>query len=337
MAILNEAQNRAISEATFKKTAERGIRHAIQNAPYIKKTLKDLRKEIEAEVPKPAIVVSAGPSLKRRNSIEVIKKSDFKGYIVSVDGSLGQCLRKGLIPDFVVTVDPCYPYRMIRWFGDPQLRQRQPDDYFKHQDLDGDLNENEESLNEELVRLVNHHGPKIKVVISTGSNPEVTHRCLEAGMQLYWWNPLYDDFEKEDSISRQIYETNKVPCMVTGGNVGGSAWVFVYAVLESPEIILVGLDNSYPPGATVVNTQYFEYLKGIFPEEPEKGLCRVYNPYLKETWTTDPAYSWYNDIFLYMLSHSKSNTYNCTEGGILFGDGIEFIPLNEGLRRVENG
>ncbi len=334
---LNEQQIQLISDVTLKKTAEIGMDHARKNTPYIRNTIKDLKEQLVENEQKSSIIISAGPSLHRNESIELIKNSDFKGYIVAVDGSLGQCLRNGLIPDFLVTVDPHWLNRMIRWFGDPKLSERPEDDYFQRQDLDPELNTDELARNEELIELVNCYGPKIKTIISTCINPEITERCLSAGMELYWWNPLYDDYEKEDSISRKVFQFNKIPCMVTGGNVGTSAWVFSHSVLESKDVVVVGMDNSYPPGTKVINTQYYEFLMEVFPEKPETGLIEVYNPYLKETWITDMAYCWYNEIFLKMAPLASCKTYNCTEGGILFGDGVEFIPLSAGLKRTTNG
>ncbi len=331
--MLNEQELKLISDATFRKTADIGFKHAKENLPYIKKTIRAIEKEFGCKTLKPALLISAGPSLHRKKSIETIKKSGFNGYIITVDGSLGHCLRNGLVPDFVVTVDPENPYshRIIRWFGDPRLKERPKDDYFQRQDLDPALNKDEEARNEELLRLVDHYGHRIKVIISTSVSPEITRRCLDAGMELFWWNPIYDDYEKEDSITKKLFELNKVPCMVTGGNIGSSAWVFSHTMLKSPVIVMVGMDFSYPPGTNVRNTQYYDILKEITSNDPELGLIEVYNPFLNETWITDPAYYWYQQSFLQMSLQAPVKTYNCTEGGILFGEGIQFCSLSQTL------
>ena len=57
-------------------------------------------------------------------------------------------------------------------------------------------------------------------MISTSAHPDVTKRCVESQMDLYWWNPIYDDYESPDSITRKLFEKNRIPCMTTGGNVG---------------------------------------------------------------------------------------------------------------------
>ena len=328
--MLSEKQLKTLSDVTFKKTASIGLKHAQENVPYDKRTVKDLKKSVDVKKGDVSLVISAGPSLHKRKSLDTVKSTTFNGNIVAVDGSLGHCLRSGIVPDYVITVDP-HPDRIIRWFGDPRLAERPEDDYFRRQDLDPALNRDEIARNHELIDLVNEHGPHIKVIISTSVNPEITRRCMDAGMELFWWNPIYDDYEEEDSLTRQIYQMNKVPCMATGGNCGTSAWVFSHAVLESRATILVGMDLSYPPGTNVVNTQYYEILLEFMPDGPEKGLIEVTNPYLKETWLTDPAYYWYTTNFLNMAKDAFCKTYNCTEGGILFGEGVEFAPLRETL------
>ncbi len=334
MMMFSEEQFRLLSEATLRKTASLGLKHARENLPYLGKTIKDLQRELQREKKKQALVISAGPSLHKRRSIETIKRSSFRGYIISADGAFGHCLRNGLVPDFVLTVDPD-PHRIIRWFGDPHLQDRPEDDYFRRQDLDPALNKDEITKNEELLALVNRFGPQVKLIIATSVTPEIARRGKEAGMELYWWNPLYDDYEKPDSVSRQVFKLNRVPCMVTGGNVGTSAWVFAQSILQCTDVIVVGMDCSYPPGTKVENTQYYEHLQAIFPDDPAKGLVQIHNPHLNETWITDPGYYWYAQIFLQLAKMAPGRTYNCTEGGIIFGEGIEFRNLADVLAELK--
>jgi hypothetical protein len=325
---LTEKGLETIAQATLRNTREIGFNHAQKNLIYIKKTIKDLEQEIKDEPPKPALVISAGPSLHRRKSLEAISQTGFAGHTVAVDGSLGHCLRNGVVPEYVITVDPD-PHRIIRWFGDPRLEERPEDDYFRRQDLDPALNTDEVARNNELIELVNYYGHMIKVIISSSVSPEIAQRCLEANMDLYWWNPIYDDFDNSNSLTRKIYKLNGAPCMVTGGNVGTSAWVFSHTILKSPLVFMVGMDFSYPPDTKVMNTQYYEVLKDIYPDNPESGLIKIYNPFLNETWITDPAYYWYNHNFLKIAPKARCKTYNCTEGGILFGEGVGFIKPSE--------
>lgn len=328
MSTLGERLAEEIGELTLRKTAEVGLGHARANLPYIRKTIRDVTPDgVES-----GIVLSAGPSLHRRNPAQQITQSGYRGTIVATDGALGYCLRNGIVPQFVVSVDP-HPDRIVRWFGDPDLRNRSADDYFQRQDLDPSFYENERRYNRELIDLVDRHGPKIRAILATSASPSVTRRCAQAGMELFWWNPLYDDHEQEASYSRQVYDLTGAPCMVTGGNTGSSAWVFALAVLKIQAVALVGMDLGYPPSLPIQNTQYYKELSETFGDRIEEAFIQVHNPYLNETWYADPTYYWYRQIFLEMVKHAPGETYNCTEGGILFGSGIRFVPLAEFLNQ----
>ena len=99
---------------------------------------------------------------------------------------------------------------------------------------------------------------------------------------------------------------------------------------------MVGMDFSYPPDTDVYNTQYFKIFEELFPDAPESGLFKVENPALGETWVTDPAYYWYRKCFLEMVGHAPGHTINCTEGGILFGENIEWCSLRSALQQINS-
>ena len=319
-----------ISGATFNKCYKIGLKHAKENAPFIKKTILDLKSE--AKSADSALVFSAGPSLHAKDPARHLGSSNYGGKIVCADGALYYCLRNGIIPDYVVSVDP-HPDRIVRFFGDSKLKKAPRDDYFRRQDLDPGFNKNEIKRNKEVLDLVNKHGRKMKAIISTSVTPKITRRCLEAGMELYWWNPIYDDYADKASITRKIFNITKAPCMSTGGNVGTSAWVFANAILGAKKIALLGMDLSYAPGTPFERTQYYHELKEVFKKRIADGFIKIYNPHLNETWYTDPAYYWYRENFLKLAATVDSVTYNCTEGGILFGKGIEFLGFRKFLKR----
>ncbi len=318
----------AIAAATYRKTREPGLRHAEGNLPYIARTIRDL--DLDGLRGRSAIVVAAGPSLHGHETARRIRAARYPGVVVAADGALGYCLRNGLVPTFVVSLDP-HPTRIVRWFGDPELESRLPDDYFRRQDLDPHLGRNEADRNRELLALVNHHGPGVNAILSTSVAPTVTRRVLQAGMPIYWWNPIYDDWDKPNSHTRQIFEMNRVPCMVTGGNCGTAAWVFVSAVLGCARVAVVGMDLSYPPGTPLTSTQYYTELCDLYGDRVAEAYIQVWNPYLQETWFTDPTYWWYRESFLELAAQSPSTTYNCTEGGLLFGDAVQWMSLDDFL------
>ena len=328
---LNETELALIGQATFKKTAEIGFRHAQENLPYIQRSILEVPKPAPAKGPS-AIAMSAGPSLHRQFTIQRMMAHGYKGTVVVADGALGYCLRNGLVPDYVVTVDP-HPTWIIRWFGDPDLATRPDDDYFRRQDLDPAWNSRERERNEELIALVNEHGSKIKVIIATCVSPNVTRRCLQAKMPLYWWNPICDDYEEPGSHTQRLFNLTGMPCMVTGGNCGASAWIFAKAILERDPVGMVGMDLGYAPGTPLEKTQYYHELIKFYPEERlEEAYIQMHNPHLDETWFTDPTYYWYRQCFLQMVQQSGWTGYNCTEGGTLFGEGIEWIALDQFIK-----
>ncbi len=44
-----------------------------------------------------------------------------------------------------------------------------------------------------------------------------------------------DDPTQTGSLTRRLYEMNKLPCMNTGGNVGTTAWIFANSI----ELLLI--------------------------------------------------------------------------------------------------
>ena len=242
---LTKKQLDVMAEAAMRYTGERSLENTKDNVPYIKKTILDLVPE-KADPQSAAIVVSAGPSLYKQNPAEIIKEMGFEGKIIAVDAALGYCVRNEFIPDYVVSVDPHRSY-IMRWYGDPDLDKREKTDYFKRQELDPTLRTDEEKKNRNQIALVNKYGHRIKAIIAASVANGVALRCMDAGMDLYWWNPIYDDWEKPGSLTKKVFELNKVPCMVGGGNVGTSAWIFAYTILNIKHVALVGMDFSYPP------------------------------------------------------------------------------------------
>lgn len=86
---------------------KRFIKNALFNARYLKDSnrLQDFKDDFRTDIP--AIIVAAGPSL--RKNIEYLKKVKGKAYIFVVDRVLDYVLDEGLEPDFIVTIDPMKP------------------------------------------------------------------------------------------------------------------------------------------------------------------------------------------------------------------------------------
>jgi hypothetical protein len=315
-----------LQAATFDRIAGVGLENAAANRPRIDHSILEL-----AEVPigegETAVVIGAGPSLHRRDSLTRLRKSGFAGTIVAVDGALGSCLRADVVPHVVVSVDP-HRERIVRWFGDPALTAAPSDDYFRRQEMDPAVAADEVAANRALIALVNAHGARMRAAVATSAAPAVVARCQAAGIAMYWWNPMYDDYEQADSVSRRLFEANGLPCLNGGGNVGTAAWVIAHAVLAKRRVALLGIDFSYPPGTPYTRTQYYPELREMLGDAYEQAYVKTDNPF-GETWMCDPAYWWFRGVFLEMAREANCRTVNCTEGGILFGDPIEVASIEE--------
>ena len=143
---------------------------------------------------------------------------------------------------------------------------------------------------------------------------------------------MLDDPDIPNSISRELVRQNGLPCVNAGGNVGTSAWMMAGAVLGKKNVAITGMDFSYYSGTPYVNTQYYREAVNLVGEKNlDTIFMRVWNTYLNKWFFTDPAYMWYREAFLEMAADADYETYNCTEGGILFSESVEFISLQEFL------
>lgn len=326
-----------IPQIGLKEYATQLFEHAEANRPHISRTLRDLPPLTGAKA-RSGVVISAGPSVHRRRSIQRLVEARYQGAVICVDGSYVACLKAGLIPDFVFTMDPGVK-RMVRWFGDPDFEENsRGDDYFDRQDLDVEFRKNSLAQNSANIELVNRHAPATKAVASSVLAGNVTRRIKEAGFDIYWWNPLVDNPHAPDSMTRRLFEINPLPCLNTGGNVGTAAWVFASMYLKLPRLAMVGMDYGYYIDTPLSCTQTYHEL--VHRNGGEQGLEKFFiqheYPGTGEKYYTDPVYYWYRDGFLDMARKSKRTTYNCTEGGTLHGENIECVPLDAFLAG-ENG
>ncbi len=281
-----------------------------------------------------AIVVAAGPSVARQDPATQIRDLGFDGTIVATESSMYYLLRNGIVPHLVVTLDP-HATRIVRWFGDPALDESkiESDDYFRRQDMDSDF-ARELAVNREVLRLINQYGPQMRIALATSASQAVVDRVLTTGMDIYWWNPMFDDPAQSGSLTRELQNLNGFPAINAGGNVGSASWMIADAVLGLQDVALVGVDFSYYDDTPRTKTQYYhEAVNLVGAENLDAVYVRIFNPHIGRWFYTDPAYLWYREAFLEMARDATGRIYNCTEGGILFGDNIEFTSLKSFLQQ----
>lgn len=288
------------------------LENAKRNAPHVARSIREIARDT-----RPAIVVSAGPSLYRENILRRLR--DFHGIVIACDGAYIQCLKAGIVPDWVITIDP-HPTRIVRWFGDPDWEKNsEHDDYFKRQDLALDFRADSIRANAENIKAVDDAPAKLVISVTAPANMV----ARTSRMERFWFAPLVDNPD-EEGITRSICAETGLPALNTGGTVGTAAWVFAHQILESSRIAVVGMDFGYYLDTPLEKTQSWHMLKG----DPE-----MY-PRMRGFWGehfTDPTYAWYRQNFLDLLKANNARVTNCSEAGLLIGDGVDCMGLDRWL------
>ena len=287
------------------------VENTRRNAPLIKHTIREINPE-----DRPVLCVSAGPSLYRQRILERLK--DWRGCLVVADGAYIQCLKAGLHPDWVVSIDP-HPTRIVRWFGDPEWEENsRHDDYFRRQDLAQDFREDSARANAANIAAVDD--AKAKLVICSAAPQNVVART--GGFERFWFAPLVDNPD-EEGITRTVCAETGLPALTTGGTVGTAAWAFAHCILKSRNIAVVGMDFGYPMGTPLENTQEWNLTGGdpdLYPKFPERGYY------------SSPTYWWYRQNMLDLLEAAQARITNCSGAGLLYGERVGEINLEQWLR-----
>lgn len=267
------------------------------------RSARDILAKSDSNESKSAIVIGRGPSLIKNNHLELLAKSDYRGKIICSDGVLPLVLKSGINPEeyedfFVITIDS--------------------------QDHQKKFYENE---------IVIKNGYKIKGIFSTTISPEVYHAAKKAKIEVYWIHTLVD-YDKGNSsfnyisgiMTKSKNHKKGLPAIQTGGNAGTSSWVIAWSILKCSTVCLIGIDMGYP-----LDMKFEEGIDHKFPkviaetEAFKKAYPIIYNPEFKCECRQDPVFQYYSNALKEFIkkTSNKVKTINATEGGTLFGDGIE--------------
>lgn len=292
-----------ITQITYEVLMELWCENFALNLPYIRsgKAINDLE---EAGKGKAAIVIGSGPSLQKNKHLEMLAESDFDGVILLCDGILKQALKAEVTPEkfpnqlFVGSVD-----------GNRELIWKHYDD-----------------------PIVDKHGSGIKGLFTTMAAPNARERAEKAGIDIYWYNPTYDDWRKNESFTRlsgMMTKTESKPkgiaCLKSGGNIGSSLAIISFSVFNANPTCLLGIDMGYLDGTPIEETPYYEKIlkaaKGNV-SVATKFFRRVYNPYFKCYCLVDFVFDSYRTAWLDLASKIPIEyiTINCSQGGCLFGE-----------------
>lgn len=293
------------------------LENSRRNARCMEATLRSI-----VPNPDPCLILSAGPSLYRKKIIERIY-GKFNGTVIATDGAYLQCLRGGVLPAYVISIDP-HPTRMIRWFGDPDLEKNSKgDDYFDRQDLDVRMRKVSADDNAYNIELVNQTAKLTRFIVASTCPENVIARLRKAKANLYWFAPLVDDPDSSDSLTRQMVEITDLPAMNTGATVGTAAWVFAHQILRSKNIAVAGFDFSYPFGTKLEQTQEWNMLKDESFYPRVDGIAGEV--------IASPTYAYYLRNLRDLLDSANARITNCSEEGMLAGLRIDVKPIESWL------
>ena len=262
-----------------------------------------------------AIVIGAGPSIKKHRHLELLAQSEYRGSVVCSDRSLEGALRAGVTPDkfpkyYVITIDP---FEAIRKYYD--------------------------------YKIVDKYGSKINGIFSTFVKPSVADRARKAKIKIHWLHTLFDYNEGRKSFNRLTAlmvrtknQSHRLPAIQTGGNVGTSAWFISWQILKCGTIALIGLNHGWEdddPLDLIISHGNVGDISKINRDSKtfKKLFPKIYNPEFKKYCILDPIFSYYSSAFKEFILRSPSDvtTINATEGGSIFGERITCIKFEKFL------
>ena len=265
-----------------------------------------------------AVVIGAGPSVKKNHHLELLASSDYNGSIVCTDRMLAPILKAGITPEkfpkfYVVTIDPA-----------ELLKKFYMDD------------------------IIRKYGSRINGIFSSVVHPNIVAKARDSGIKIHWIHSLFDYNEGKKSfnqisglIVRAKNHKNGLPAIQTGGNVGTASWFIAWKILKCDTVGLIGLNHGWNE-----DDDWNEILahsnapSDIDRESPEfkKLYPKVYNPDFDCYCIQDPTYQYYSNATKEFIKRSPEwlTTINATEGGCLFGDRIVSTSFKKFLAEHKN-
>lgn len=272
-----------------------------ENMPYIVKNpdIKEVVGEY-GELGTPAIVIGAGPSLFDNASgtdhLKMIADSTFNGIIIATDRILKDCYEYGIHPDYVIVVD-----------GSERIYDR----FFDH----------------DIVRENAYH---TTAIFSNHTHPSVVKEWSEHdGDILFYTSGISNEvLPNASSIIGLITDNTEIN---SGGNAG-SFGINIAQYMKCSPTALIGMDLSYKIGTSLSETQYYQSYKnktGFTDEEMwENEVFKTFhNPFFDTDCIVDSMFMTYlgplRDHWIPEFVKNGTRIINCTEGGAIYGDGVE--------------
>lgn len=235
----------------------------------------------------PALCLAAGPSL----DLHYDEISEFKGTILSCERNLVPLLEKGIVPDYVVSID-----------GSPVMTKF----------IDNRL------VSENMVDMVG--------VFATTISYEFLKRWWG---KKYFFNAWLDNINEIKSVSLVFQEITRKATCHTGGHCGAALWYLSYYLKANP-IILLGIDMAYPASIPdLSHTAIWEGIKHLTKEEILQYYRRETNPFGNEV-ITDYVWDGFKDAWItWIRGMQESETIQCSDYTILHEPPIKVKPFKE--------
>lgn len=246
----------------------------------------------------PAIVVGAGPSVERHGHLKLLGTSGYGGSIVACDKIHASCLKVGVTPDIVISVDGAQA--ISKFFDDP---------------------------------IIAENG-RTKAALNVITHPDT---LVKVPYEKYFFMTSYDDPFGEKSITRMIHFMTHKTILSSFGCVGGQA-VNLAMLLGADPVIMVGMDYGYPGDTPPEQTSYYRSYRWLAERRGKKigdYFTKIQNPDTGEEVMLDLNWSVYRELFLRHMRAMKKKIriVNCSPTSSLFGENIEFLSLKEALKK----
>ena len=316
-----KAQKQILEEIFEKKTYDKyyddWIRNFALNLNHIWKgrSVRDCSTYENQFKSKTGLVIGRGPSVIKNNHLEMLSSRGFDGTIICTDSALKTCLTSGITPEkfkrfYVVSIDT--------------------NDY---------VNKFYQGA------IVKRFGKKIKCLLSTTVHPSTYRDAKKSGMEVFWFHTLFDYNKGKSSfnyisgiIAKSKNHEKGLPAIQTGGNVGTSSWIIAWSILKLSTVGLIGIDHGY------TNDMSWESISNQhkIPERIDrnskafkKAYPTVYNPDFKTYCKQDPLFVYYSNALKEFIPKAPDwvKTINATEGGAIFGKGIQCMKFRNFLKK----
>lgn len=270
----------------------------IDKNPDISELLKD-----SSYKGRTAVTIAAGPSLKHRAHLEMLRDEIGDKVIFSTAHSLIPCLEAGIVPHFAAVVD-----------GSPKMM-----DFIDHP-------------------LVDEHADEIKMIFCSSADPTVIKRWK--GKQKYFFMSGIPQNLVPNVDTFLCFLLPKLTQMDTGGNSGAFNFSLA-AYLGCTTIAMIGMDLGYQKGFPYEKTMYFDaYAQSIGRDYKGKQdmIDKCYTNFHHPVFDTDCYYDFVYEVFrdslFNMVNYNKENgvkAINCTEGGSVYHENIQCMTFRKFL------